>query len=147
MELPEAVADLRRDMTEIREMLQSVRPAMAAPSTEVAPDPPARMAASLPGSSASNLQRAGMVDPPWPTVGDMVETATVQPRDDIVEAICNLPGLTQTRISPMITSTLSIHCHVPAKVRAKVWSDKFVYIFSLLRQVTLTQREMALNHK
>ena len=31
-----AVADLRREMTEIHDMLQSVRPAMAAPSAEVA---------------------------------------------------------------------------------------------------------------
>ena len=62
--LDAAVADLRREMTEIREMLQSVRPAMAAPSAEVATDPPA----PIPGPASSNLQRAGMVDPPWPTV-------------------------------------------------------------------------------
>ena len=49
-----AVADLRREMTEIHEMLQSVRPAMAAPSVEVATDPPA----PIPGTSSANLQRA-----------------------------------------------------------------------------------------
>ena len=138
-----AVADLRREMSDIREMLQSVRPAMATPSTEVATDPPAQTAASLPGPSSSNLQRAGMVDPPWPTVADMVETAAVQPTDDLIEAICNLPGPTQTRISPMITNTLSIHHHVPAKIRSKVWSHEFVDIFSLLPEVTLAQQEMA----
>ena len=130
-----SVADLRREMTEIREMLQSVRPGMAA-STHVATDPPVRLTAPLPGP--------GMIAPPWPTVPDMIETVAVQPRDDIIDAICNLPGPTQTRMSPMITNTLSINTHVTTKVRTKVWSDEFVDMFSLLPEVTLSQTEMAL---
>ena len=45
------VADLRREMRAMREMLQSVRPGIAA-STDVTPDPPA----PLPGPSATDLQ-------------------------------------------------------------------------------------------
>jgi len=74
----------------------------------------------------------------------MVETVAVQPRDNIIDAICNLPGPTQTRKSPIITNTLSINTHVTTKVRTKVWSDEFVDMFSLLPEATLSQTEMAL---
>ena len=112
-----------------------MRPGMAA-STPVATDPLVQLAAPLPGP--------GMIAPPWHTVQYMVVTVAVQPRDDIIDVICNLPGPTQTRISPMITNTLSINTHVTTKVRTKVWSDEFVDMFSLLPEVNLSQTEMAL---
>jgi len=44
----------------------------------------------------------------------------------------------------MITYTLSIHTQVTTIVRTKLLSGEFVDMFSLLPEVTLSQKELAL---
>jgi len=64
------VADLRREMREMREMLQSVRPGMAA-STDVAPDPSVQSLVSADELTAPQFN---------PTARVATAAATVTPR-------------------------------------------------------------------
>ena len=136
----DATAELRRDFNELRDLIRSVLPGVATAAPEPVAGP--SQSVSEPALLPMDTPGAGSVAPPWPDTADIVETVASNP--GIVETILNLPGTTQNRVSRLITNSLSIHSHVPHKLRVKIWADEFVDMYSLLPEVALMPQEMTL---
>ena len=62
----------------------------------------------------------------------------------IVDDIHILQGDTQTRVASLVLPTLTVHAHVPEKIRAKIWLGEFVDLYTLLPEVSLGQQDFSL---
>ena len=63
--------------------------------------------------------------------------AVGNPMAGIVDDIHILQGDTQTRVASLVLPTLTVHAHVPEKIKAKIWLGEFVDLYTLLPEVSL----------
>ena len=71
-------------------------------------------------SAATNTGGEAALAPPWPTADALTGT---------VRIIANTMG---ERTSNFASSSLPIHAHVSARIRAKIWAGEFVHLATLL---------------
>ena len=60
------------------------------------------------------------------------------------EVINNLPAETRDRVRALTACSISLHSHIPDKVRAKVWAGEFVELSTLLPESRSTSQEVSL---
>ena len=60
------------------------------------------------------------------------------------EVINNLPAETPDRVRALTACSISLHSHIPEKVRAKVWTGEFVELSTLLPESRSTSQEVSL---
>ena len=83
---------------------------------------------SAPGRTASG-QVDGATAPPWPT---MQGSSHGEQGLGVGAVIDSLPQQTRERVRVFTKAAVSIHAHVPANVRGKVWAGEYVEMSSLL---------------
>lgn len=91
---------------------------------------------------ASSGQVGGATVPPWPTREGSLPN--LGHGIDVGAVIDSLPQQTRDRVRTFTKASVSIHAHVPANVRAKVWSGDFVEMSALLPGVRSSSQNLTL---
>ena len=139
------LAASERMLNEMHGMLQLAlaTPAGAAnPASDpvVSESPGERSASREPVASLARETASGQdvsTAPPWPSLH-----SAATGMHDILQG---LPCATQERVASLTAPSLSIHAHVPEKVKSKIWADEYVEFSSLLKHKNSFKQDYTLS--
>ena len=112
----DATEPLRRELREMRTLIQSLVPSVVASTSHQGAPPVVSTSRQGAAPPATATVSSGPAPPPWPTMDGLLG-AVDQPMPGIVNILQDLPGDAQSRVASLVLPTLSLHAHVSERVR------------------------------